>query len=144
MKRRQLLSGLTTAALATATGCQQLDGVLSSSGVKSIEWINLDVLRIHFKKDHEMDGFVIMHKLDDDPTSDDIVTQKAPNYSGPRDVRLVDHVRSSDRKYPSRKFKIVGYEGDFGYVSIIGEKTGSFGFKIPKGIMPRTNWRNNS
>lgn len=141
MNRRKYLAAAASVGTATLAGCETVNDFLNSSGFERVEWINLDVLRIHFKEDHDMNGFAIMHAFDDDPTDDGIVTQEAPPYSGPRDVRLVDRIRNGGRVYPSREFKLVGYKGSFGTVSVIGEKTGEFGFSIPESIMPRSKWQ---
>ena len=140
MKRRTVLGALGTGGLTALAGCSQLDDVLNGSGFNEVKWINLNVLRIHFKEDHDMDGFSIQHVYDDS-IEDAVVTQEAPPYSGPRDVRLIRQIKQTNRVYPSRKFKLVGYKGQFGnFISLAQETLGTFEFEIPAHIMPRSNW----
>ena len=141
MNRREYLAVAASAGTAAFSGCTTISNFLNSSGVERVEWVNLDILEIHFAQDHEMDGFVVMHELDDDPTRDAIVTKKAPPYSGPEHVRLIRRIRRGDRVYPNRSFKIAGYTGSFGFINLFREKTGEFGFTIPASIMPRAKWR---
>lgn len=107
-------------------------------GFDRIQWVNLDVLEIHFETDHNMDGFGLMH-AHDDSYEDALVLAEAPNYDGPVHVRLIQHIKNSGRQYPSRRFKLVAYRGTFGGVSIIQEKKGSVEFTIPKGIWPQSD-----
>lgn len=141
MKRRGVLAALGLVGVAGLSGCSAIDDLLSNNpGVREIKWINLDVLRIHFEENHEMDGFAIQHAYDD-RIEESLVTQEAPPYSGPRDIRVIDKIRRGNRVYPSRKFKLVGYTGQFSdYLALADETLGEYEFEIPAEIMPRPNW----
>jgi hypothetical protein len=111
-----------------------------SPGFQKIEFINLDVLRIHFGS-HDMDGFGVRHASLDE-IKDDIYVCTAPRSTGTRDVPLVDLLQEQDAVYPSYRFHLIAYEGQFTecgqtfQFNFSRETKGTATFKLPESIAP--------
>lgn len=116
-------------------------------GFDRIEWINLNVLRIYFEQDHNMDGFGIMHSFDENDDFDAAMYLcAAPRFEGPKDYPIVEEIKSTSLSYPNRKFKLVAFEGEFSncgesvQFNYLTEVLGAATFTIPESIAPRPNF----
>lgn len=104
-------------------------------GFDSIEWINLNVLRVNFNEDHQMDFFTINHEFREE-YDDALYVEQAPDFGGEVDYPLIDEIQNSETVYPSRTFTLHGYQGQAGFISTIEEELGSVSFTIPESIAP--------
>ena len=106
-----------------------------SPGFESIEWINLNVLRVNFNEDHQMDFFTINHEYRGE-YDDAIYVEEAPDFGGQVDYPLIDEIQNSETVYPTRTFTLHAYQGESGFITSIEEDLGSVSFTVPETIAP--------
>lgn len=110
---------------------------LQSGNIRSVEWINLDVLRVTFREKHSLDGIGIQHEYDsaEDP-NDDLFIRGAPRFGGSRNFPLIDKIRHESVVYPTLSFEVVEYKGRMGGFSFDAESVGTDRFTVPEQIAP--------
>lgn len=109
--------------------------------VSEISFEEDGMMSITFREDHGSACFAIWHASDDVERTNPILNygcgpqyQEMPRYGGTVSVDLVDAIRSSNAKFPTRAFKLLGFNQ-----RLFGNTTGKVRFRVPEDLMPNEN-----
>lgn len=145
MKRRQFSAAVATSLLGVS-GCtaedtreyvrenydveEGEDFRAFTAGFDRVEWDDLDMI-VHFREDHGMDLFGLLHEYDRVDSGDLLETFEAPKYGGTVRIPFVRLRDDNDREFPTPVFKLVAFQGIAERAHYLEERLGSVTVRIP-------------